>query len=226
MIFYPHHHHHPISQNLLNGIQRIKIAKSYIFNLCLKIRLINGKFSFGKELRVLLWLLNEGQDLITYHSKWELPLIDWDCPIHGGRREERSGMVTQCTSGLLWEQEQLWLGAQAGQASLAKKPCSGKMSEHVSINQWTDLRNPSMSLSFQAGRVCASLSMLSWSWTAWGQPAGETGHGSNKSTDRQTPGLPVRWWNSSLALNGIEKLEGYWISLCGALTIQPVSEFI
>lgn len=63
---------------------------------------------FVKSWGFLLWLLNEGQDLITYHSKWELPLIDWDCPIHGGRkghqsspkgnvgvREERSGLVTQ-----------------------------------------------------------------------------------------------------------------------------------
>lgn len=141
--------------------------------------------------------------------------------------EVRAGDSSR-TPRLLWEQEQLWLGAQAAWAILAKKPCCGEMSEHVSINQWTDPRNPSMSLStFQAGRVCASLSMLSQSWMAWGQPAGETGHGSNKSTDRQTPGLPCALRElSSLTLNGIEKLEWYWISLCGTLTIQPVREFI
>lgn len=35
-----------IPQNLLNEIQQMKIFKSSIFHLCLKIRFINGKFVF------------------------------------------------------------------------------------------------------------------------------------------------------------------------------------
>lgn len=105
--------------------------------------------SFCKKLRFLLLLLNQDQDLIIYRWKWEPSLIDWDCPNHGGRKgdqgkgnfsmtEGRSGLVTQVThQGWFWENEQLWLDAQAGWAILAKKQCSGKMSDHVNINQWT-----------------------------------------------------------------------------------------
>ena len=47
-----------IPQNLLNEIQQIKIFKSNIFHLCLKIRFISGKFVFCQELKLLLLFLN------------------------------------------------------------------------------------------------------------------------------------------------------------------------
>lgn len=227
MIFYPCHHHHPISQNLLNGIQEIKITKSYIFNLCLKIRLINGKFGFGKELRVLLWLLNEGQDLITYHSKWELPLIDWDCPIHGGRREKRSGLVTQ----------------------VPHQGCSGNGS---SCGWECRLEGPSW-LRNHAPGTCLNMWVLTneqtWETQAWASPSRQAGsmpawaccpdpgrHGDSLQERQVVAAIKaqtgkhlvslVHWRDASLTLNGIEKLEWSWISLCGTLTIQPVREFI
>lgn len=153
-------------------------------------------------------------------DRLRLPHPRWQ---EGG--EVRAGDSSACQgcsgnrSGCGWEHR---LDRPSWQRSRALGKC---LNMWVSTNEQTWETQAWASLSRQAGSVPA--------WACCPDP-GRRGDSLQErqvmaaikaQTGKHLVSL-VRWWNPSLTLNGIEKLEWYWISLCGALTIQPVREFI